>query len=248
MHRCVCKAVRIGHRLLYLLLAAYLVVVLLAMIFEDSLIYSPARFPKGNWHPAELTAEDAWFQSADGTRLHGWYVPCDKPVAVVLLCPGQGGNISYRPDRLRLLHHRVHVTLLAFDYRGYGRSEGVPTEKGILADAQRRGRGWHAALASPNRTWCFLANRWGVGWPSIWRPATVRGRWCWRIRLPVCPTLAQTSSRGCPSALSCEPVSIPRRRSPNTTVHCCKVTVTPTRPCPMLQHFVCFVRQTNPSG
>ena len=146
MHRYVRKAVMIGRRLLYLLMAVYLVVVLLAMSFEDSLIYCPARFPKGNWHPAELTAEDAWFQSADGTRLHGWYVPCEKPVAVVLLCPGQGGNISYRLDRLRLLHNRVHVTLLAFDYRGYGRSEGVPNEKGILADA-RAARAWLARRA-----------------------------------------------------------------------------------------------------
>jgi fermentation-respiration switch protein FrsA (DUF1100 family) len=43
--------------------------------FERSLIFAPTRHPVGNWQPAGLTFEDAWFASADGTRLHGWYVP-----------------------------------------------------------------------------------------------------------------------------------------------------------------------------
>ncbi len=111
--------------------------------FENPTVFQPVRYPIGDWQPAGLQFEDAWFASADGTRLHGWYVPCENARAAVLYCHGNGGNVAYWADAARSLHDRVGVSLLLFDYRGYGRSEGTPTEAGILADA-RAARAWLA--------------------------------------------------------------------------------------------------------
>jgi len=57
---------------------------------------------------------------------------------------GNGGNVTHRVDELEMLHDRVGVSVLIFDYRGYGRSEGKPNETGVLADA-RAARAWLAA-------------------------------------------------------------------------------------------------------
>ncbi|MFZ1936829.1 MAG: alpha/beta hydrolase [Thermoguttaceae bacterium] len=111
--------------------------------FENSAIFQPARYPDGDWQPAGLQFEDARFVSADGTRLHGWYIPCENARATVLYCHGNGGNVAYWADAARSLHDRVGVSVLLFDYRGYGRSEGTPSEAGVLADA-RAARAWLA--------------------------------------------------------------------------------------------------------
>ena len=87
--------------------------------------------------------EDAWFEASDGTRLHGWYVGHPKPLATVLFCHGNAGNVTHRNEVLRGLRNVSGASVLVFDYRGYGRSEGSPDEKGLLADA-RAARTWLA--------------------------------------------------------------------------------------------------------
>ena len=124
----------------------YLVVLGVMMFCEESLIFFPARYPEGDWQPEGLAFQDAWFPSADGTRIYGWYVPHERPRAVVLYCHGNAGNVSHRAEILQTLHESVGVSVLAFDYRGYGRSEGKPNEAGILADA-RAARAWLAGRA-----------------------------------------------------------------------------------------------------
>lgn len=113
---------------------------------EKSLVFAPSRYPEGNWHPPGLAFEDAWFAAADGTRLHGWYVPHERARAVVLFCHGNGGNVALWGGVLETLHDRIGVTSMGFDYRGYGRSEGSPSEAGVLADA-RAARAWLARRA-----------------------------------------------------------------------------------------------------
>ena len=113
---------------------------------EKSLIYFPTRYPTGNWQPPGLKFEDAWFTAADGTRLHGWYIPQENPRAFVLFCHGNGGNLTDWTPVMQILHDRIGAAVLIFDYRGYGRSEGKPSETGILADA-RAARAWLANRA-----------------------------------------------------------------------------------------------------
>lgn len=117
-------------------LIIYLGVMLMMMFLENKLIFIPSRYPTGDWQPAGLDYQDAWFQAADGTELHGWYLPRQKPRAVVLYCHGNAGNITHRTDVLRILQRRVGVAVLILDYRGYGRSQGKPDGQGVLADAR----------------------------------------------------------------------------------------------------------------
>ncbi len=119
-----------------LLVIAYVAIILVMMLMENSLIFFPSVYPDGFWNPPDLAFEDAWFEAADGTKLHGWYVPCETPRAVLLFAHGNAGNLSHRYDLLQALH-ALDVATLAFDYRGrgYGRSGGTPSEAGILADA-----------------------------------------------------------------------------------------------------------------
>jgi uncharacterized protein len=115
---------------------------------DELLLFFPAKYPEGNWEPKGLRFEDARFTAKDGTRIHGWYCPCEKPRAVLLLAHGNTGHLSYLSGLLQYFQNDLRVTTLAFDYRGYGRSDGVATVEGVLEDAR-------AARS-------FLANRAGV--------------------------------------------------------------------------------------
>jgi uncharacterized protein len=80
--------------------------------------------------------EDLAIESDDGERLHGWWVPARAPAAGhVLLCHGNGGNVSDRVPHVALLT-AAGLDVLAFDYRGYGRSSGRPSEAGTYRDAR----------------------------------------------------------------------------------------------------------------
>jgi hypothetical protein len=138
-------------RLFVMVLVIYVGVCVLMMFFERSLVYFPMKYPNGYWKPIGLNFEDAYFQAADGTKLHGWYVPHEKPRAVLLLAHGNGGNLTHRAELLEILHDRIGVSSMIFDYRGYGRSEGAPDEAGIMADG-RAARKWLAQRAGVKET------------------------------------------------------------------------------------------------
>jgi fermentation-respiration switch protein FrsA (DUF1100 family) len=110
---------------------------------ENAIIYPASGPAPADWRPLGLRCEDVQFESADGTRLHGLFCPVENPRAVVLYFHGNGGNITNTAGVLRLITEKLHATAFAFDYRGYGRSEGKPNERGVLADA-RAARRWLA--------------------------------------------------------------------------------------------------------
>jgi hypothetical protein len=78
--------------------------------------------------------EPVSFSAADGVRLSAWWVPAEQERGVLIFCHGNAGNISHRLDSL-LIFHRLGLSTLIFDYRGYGLSDGKPTEKGTYLDA-----------------------------------------------------------------------------------------------------------------
>jgi fermentation-respiration switch protein FrsA (DUF1100 family) len=111
-----------------------------------SLVFLPVRYPEGDWRTPGDRFEDAWFTAADGVRLHGWFAAAARPRAAVLYAHGNAGNITGLYPLLDLFREDLRASLLVFDYRGYGRSEGAPDEKGVLADA-RAARRWLAGRA-----------------------------------------------------------------------------------------------------
>jgi uncharacterized protein len=89
---------------------------------------SPARF--------HLDYHDVYFRSADGVRLHGWFVPAEGAAqGTVLFLHGNAQNISEHVANVAWLPARGY-NLLLFDYRGYGLSDGTPSLEGVHADAQ----------------------------------------------------------------------------------------------------------------
>ena len=101
----------------------------------NAVLYLPsrtlARTPGANLRFADVT-----LQTDDGERLHGWWVPASAPaIGHVLLCHGNAGNIADRVPHLALLS-AAGFDVLAFDYRGYGRSSGRPSEDGTYRDAR----------------------------------------------------------------------------------------------------------------
>jgi pimeloyl-ACP methyl ester carboxylesterase len=117
------------------------------------LLFHPRRYPEGDWETRDPAIEDVWFKTTDGVRINGWFSEAKHPRAVVLYAEGNAGNITSRRWILKLFRDRMNASVLLFDYRGYGRSEGAPSTSGILDDA-------HAA-----RHW--LADRTGVSETSI---------------------------------------------------------------------------------
>ena len=81
-----------------------------------------------------MSFEDVYFPTEDGVRLHGWYVP-GKLKLTIIWFHGNAGNISSRLEGLSLYHHGFGANIFLFDYRGFGHSEGKPTEKGVYRDA-----------------------------------------------------------------------------------------------------------------
>lgn len=109
---------------------------------ENRFLYHPSPFPD-DFPDESVPFENVEFSSADGTRLHGWFADHPEPLGIALICHGNAGNIVALGDSLSILNKRHRLAAMVFDYRGYGRSEGVPSEEGILADA-RAARTWLA--------------------------------------------------------------------------------------------------------
>jgi len=123
---------------------AYAAVLSLLVCFEEQLVFPARKYPSGGmWEGHGLPVEDVYFHSADGTKLHGWYLGHSNPRIAVLYCHGNGGTVAENPALLRWLRNECQASVFIFDYRGYGRSEGSPSEAGVLADA-RAAREWLA--------------------------------------------------------------------------------------------------------
>lgn len=116
----------------YMLLCAYLFFMQSRMLYYPNLPSRKLRTTPAaiglDYEPVTLTADDR-------VRLHGWFVPAEKQRAVLLFFHGNAGNISHRLDSLRIFHE-LGLSVLIFDYRGYGQSEGRPSEQGTYLDAE----------------------------------------------------------------------------------------------------------------
>ena len=98
------------------------------------MIFFPQRSLSATPASWGLAYEDVFLTSEDGIQLHGWYVPRQGSDRVLLFLHGNAGNISHRGESI-VLFHRLGLNVLIIDYRGYGRSQGSPSEQGLYQDA-----------------------------------------------------------------------------------------------------------------
>ena len=122
-------------RLVLIALTVYLTVCLAVFAFQDRLIYFPARGYFADPSDVGLSFESLTLTTADGVSIAAWHVPHPDATATVLFCHGNAGNIADRLHDLKLLHE-LRLGVLMFDYRGYGDSNGTPSELGTYRDAE----------------------------------------------------------------------------------------------------------------
>jgi hypothetical protein len=116
----------------------WLVLCILIFVFcfryiERHSIYYPMKDISAT--PADMgwRYEDVTFKSSDKNSLNGWFIPANGSGPTVIFCHGNAGNISHRLSKISILKG-LGLDVFIFDYRGYGKSEGTPSESGLYKD------------------------------------------------------------------------------------------------------------------
>ena len=133
-----------------------IVAVLAMLLLEGCMVYHPMRLP-ADAEVAPPGVEDCTIRTADGLDINAWWLPPREPETgpVLLWFHGNAGNLVHRAQNLALLR-RGGLGVLAVDYRGYGKSQGRPSEDGLYLDGEAayrhlvRERG-----VAPGRIVCF---------------------------------------------------------------------------------------------
>ena len=115
--------------LLYLGLAGWI------YVRQDALVYHPTAEIPLTPADAGWVFEDLTLSTSDGVNINAWFVPVENARGVVLFCHGNAGNIGHRLDSIRIFRD-LGLSVLIFDYRGFGRSEGRPSEVGTYLDVR----------------------------------------------------------------------------------------------------------------
>ncbi|XP_031104334.1 alpha/beta hydrolase domain-containing protein WAV2-like [Ipomoea triloba] len=115
----------------------------LLVAFQEKLVYVPVLPGLTKSYPItparlRLLYEDVWLRSSDGVRLHAWFIKlmpdCRGPT--ILFFQENAGNIAHRLEMVRILLQRLNCNVFMLSYRGYGASDGYPSQHGITKDAQ----------------------------------------------------------------------------------------------------------------
>ncbi|MDG5767676.1 alpha/beta hydrolase [Balneolales bacterium ANBcel1] len=113
----------------------YAAVVLLMYLLQSAFIYFPTRSIVATPDIAGMEYEEVFLHTEDDVRIHGWYVPAERDRGTLLFFHGNAGNISGRIESVGQFHS-LGLNVLIIDYRGYGKSEGRPTQDGTYRDAK----------------------------------------------------------------------------------------------------------------
>jgi len=118
-----------------------LVVTLIAISFlyirylEKTTLFYPDRTLEQDPASIGLAFEDLEISTANQHTLHGWWIPQKEVQKTILFLHGNAGNISHRLGKIAFFYE-MGLSVMIFDYRGFGKSTGRPTEKGVYEDAQ----------------------------------------------------------------------------------------------------------------
>ncbi len=139
---------------------------------ESSFIYFPSPDEIATPARVGVAYDDRWLVTEDGVRIHAWYLPNPDAPRTVLDFHGNGGNLS---DRVSLYArwHRMGLAVYAVDYRGYGRSQGTPSEQGLYRDARASWTDLTGALAVPPERIVIAGRSLGSG-PAVHLATEVR--------------------------------------------------------------------------
>jgi uncharacterized protein len=107
---------------------AYLVICLVMWSLENRLVFYPIKATELWNNPPDPAIEEVFLTSPEGRQIHAWWLPHGPDAPVLLLCPGNAGNLSGRGQTMLKMAERLNTSVLIFDYPGYGKSAGTPNE------------------------------------------------------------------------------------------------------------------------
>jgi fermentation-respiration switch protein FrsA (DUF1100 family) len=120
---------------LFSLFFVYLIFLGLVYLRQGSMVYYPSREIVNTPGDIGFDFKEVTLRTKDNIKISAWHIPAKNERGVVLFFHGNAGNISHRLDSIRIFHD-FNLTVFIFDYRGFGKSEGYPTEKGTYIDAE----------------------------------------------------------------------------------------------------------------
>ena len=124
-------------KLLFIVAGAYLLLVAFIYMTQASMLYLPGipgRELLAAPDTVGLSYENVTLEASDGVSVHGWFVPGESQ-QVLLYFHGNAGNISHRLYSIKEFHD-LGLSVFIIDYRGYGQSDGKPTEHGLYRDGE----------------------------------------------------------------------------------------------------------------
>ena len=136
------------------LLILWVAVMLIFKSLENSLVYPATKAADGWSEPSGPATQDVWLSVKDGAMIHAWYLPCEGAAGAIHFSHGNGGNLSHRDGGLHILRDTFRRSVLIYDYPGYGKSEGSPTEAGVYAAGEAAWE-WLQEKHPPNRIVLF---------------------------------------------------------------------------------------------
>lgn len=118
-----------------ILFLAYSLILVIVYFKQDRMLYFPEKEILQTPNNISLKYDEINFKTKDGLDISGWYIPAENEKGVLLFCHGNAGNISHRLDSIKIFNS-LNLSVLIFDYRGYGKSKGKPSEYGTYLDAE----------------------------------------------------------------------------------------------------------------
>lgn len=116
------------------LLVTYLGLVLVFWFLERRLVFLPTHHGDEWLAPVDPRTEEVSFPAADGNTIRAWWLPPETPQhGAVLVSHGNGGNVTHRGRLAAELRKVLGAGVLVYDYPGYGKSTGAPSEAGCYA-------------------------------------------------------------------------------------------------------------------
>ena len=122
-------------KIIFTLISALILFILYVRYLESHSIFFPSKSMIGTPQDVGLDFKDIFITTEDKVKIHGWFIPSSFPSDKTLIfLHGNAGNISGRLEKIKLFHE-MGLNVFIIDYRGYGKSEGKPTEEGVYKDA-----------------------------------------------------------------------------------------------------------------
>ena len=160
--------------MLLTLFGGYALVLTVLFVFQNRLLFFPSPTLEADPAARGMPFEETTFETDDGERLHGWWIPAEKPRATLLFFHGNAGNISHRLDLVEIFRN-LGLNVFLFDYRGYGRSTGKPSEDGLYRDAAAAWRHLTETRGAAPEEIVVFGRSLGGG-PATWLAARERPR------------------------------------------------------------------------